>query len=73
LLLGSLRLSPGAWLAVYNVVFWLHFVTITVLLFCLPFSRFFHAIMSPIVAAYSGMRDGQARGLQANVAKGRQP
>jgi len=73
LLLGSLHLSPGVWLGVYNVVFWLHFFMVTILLFYLPFSRFFHAIMSPVVAAYNGMRDGQARGLQTGTAKGGQP
>ncbi len=73
LLLNSLQLSPGVWLAVYNVVFWLHFFIITVLLFYLPFSRFFHAIMSPVVVAYNSLRDGQARDLRTGTAGGRQP
>ena len=73
LLLGSLHLSPDAWLSIYNAVFWLHFAIISILLFYLPFSRFFHAIMSPVVAAYGIMRDGQADALQTNTAKGGQP
>ncbi len=73
LLLGSLQLSPDVWLVVYNVVFWLHFFAVTVLLFYLPFSRFFHAILSPVVAAYNGMRDEQAHGLRMDTAKGGQP
>jgi len=72
-LLGSLQLSPGVWLGVYSVVFWLHFFAVTVLLFYLPFSRFFHTILSPVVAAYNGMREGQTRGLRTGTAKGGQP
>lgn len=63
-LLGALRPSPGVWQAVYNVVFWLHFLTVTVLLFYLPFSRFFHAIMSPVIVAYNATRLGQTEGRQ---------
>ena len=55
-LLGALRLSPGVWEAVYNLFFWLHFVIVTALLFYLPFSRFFHVIMSPVIVAYNTMR-----------------
>ena len=64
LLLGALRLSPGLWEAVYNAVFWLHVVIVTALLFYLPFSRFFHAIMSPVIVAYNSMLEGQAQGGQ---------
>ena len=60
--LGALRLGPVAWLAVYNVVFWLHFVIVTALLFYLPFSRFFHTIMSPVIVAYNATLEGQAQG-----------
>jgi nitrate reductase gamma subunit len=61
-LLGALQLSPGVWEAVYNAIFWLHFVIVTALLFYLPFSRFFHVIMSPMIAAYNTMLDAQAEG-----------
>ena len=60
--LGALRLGHEAWLAVYNVVFWLHFVIVTALLFYLPFSRFFHTIMSPVIVAYNATLEGQAQG-----------
>ena len=61
-LLGALQISPGVWEAVYNVIFWLHFVIVTALLFYLPFSRFFHVIMSPVIVAYNSMLDLQAEG-----------
>ena len=72
-LLGMLRLSPGVWEAVYNLFFWLHFAMVTALLFYLPFSRFFHVIMSPIIVAYNTMADEQARGAPAGSLKGGQP
>ena len=61
-LLGALRLSPGAWQVVYNLGFWLHFASVSALLFYLPFSRFFHAIMSPVIVAYNTTAEKQARG-----------
>jgi hypothetical protein len=61
-LLGALQLSPDVWEAIYNVIFWLHFVIVTALLFYLPFSRFFHVIMSPMIVAYNAMLDAQAEG-----------
>ena len=61
-LLGALQISPGVWEAVYNVIFWLHFVIVTALLFYLPFSRFFHVIMSPVIVAYNSMLDVRAEG-----------
>jgi nitrate reductase gamma subunit len=62
LLLGALGLSPGVWEVVYNGFFWLHFVIVTALLFYLPFSRFFHVIMSPVIVAYNTMLDAPAGG-----------
>ena len=61
-LLGALRLGHGVWEVVYNLFFWLHFLAVTVLLFYLPFSRFFHVIMSPIIVAYNTVADEQAHG-----------
>jgi ribose/xylose/arabinose/galactoside ABC-type transport system permease subunit len=60
--LGALRLSPGAWEAIYTGFFWLHFVVVSALLFYLPFSRFFHVIMSPVIVAYNTMLDARAGG-----------
>lgn len=54
--LGALRLSAEAWNVVRNIFFWLHFVVVAALLFLLPFTRFFHVIMSPVIVAYNTMR-----------------
>lgn len=61
-LLGALRQGPGAWQAIYNIFFWLHLIAVSALLFYLPFSRFFHVIMSPVVVAYNTIPEQQARG-----------
>jgi nitrate reductase gamma subunit len=55
LVLGGLGLSPGVWEVLHNVFFWLHFVIVTTLLYYLPFSRFFHVIMGPVIVAYNTM------------------
>jgi nitrate reductase gamma subunit len=57
LVLGALGLAPGVWEVLHNVFFWLHFVIVTALLYYLPFSRFFHVIMSPVIVAYNSMLD----------------
>jgi nitrate reductase gamma subunit len=57
LVLGALRLAPDIWEVLHNVFFWLHFVIVTALLYYLPFSRFFHVIMSPLVVAYNTVLD----------------
>jgi nitrate reductase gamma subunit len=57
LILGGLRLSPGVWEVLHNLFFWLHFVIVTALLYYLPFSRFFHVIMSPVIVAYNTMTE----------------
>jgi nitrate reductase gamma subunit len=62
--LGALRLSPDVWDIVRNVFFWLHFVIVAALLFLLPFSRFFHVIMSPVIVAHNTVRDQEARRSQ---------
>ena len=59
-ILGALRLSSEVWDVFRNVAFWLHFVVVAALLFLLPFSRFFHVIMSPVVVAYNSMLDQEA-------------
>lgn len=60
LVLGALRLTPSVWAVFRNVFFWLHFVIVTALLFYLPFSRFFHAIMSPVIVAYNTLLDEES-------------
>jgi nitrate reductase gamma subunit len=60
MVLGALKLSPGVWEVMHNVFFWLHFVIVTALLYYLPFSRFFHVIMGPVIVAYNSMRDQEA-------------
>jgi nitrate reductase gamma subunit len=59
--LGALRLSPDVWDLFRNLSFWLHFVVVAGLLFLLPFSRFFHVIMSPVIVAYNTMAEEEAR------------
>ncbi len=63
-LLGGLGVGPAVWAVVHNVFFWLHFVIVTTLLFYLPFSRFFHVILSPVIVAYNGMLDRSKHGSQ---------
>lgn len=60
MVLGALKLSAGVWEVLHNVFFWLHFVIVTALLYYLPFSRFIHVIMSPVIVAYNTMRDQEA-------------
>jgi nitrate reductase gamma subunit len=72
-LLGTLRLSPGAWVVTYNVFFWLHFAAVSILLFYLPFSRFFHVIMGPVIATYNTMMKQQTRGASAGKLTREQP
>ena len=58
--LGALRVSPEVWDLFRNLSFWLHFVIVAALLFLLPFSRFFHVIMSPVIVAYNTMAEQEA-------------
>lgn len=60
--LGALRLQAGVWQVLHNVGFWLHFFLVTALLLLLPFSRFFHVIMSPVIVAYNTMLEREAHG-----------
>ncbi len=59
---GALRLQAGAWEVLHNISFWLHFFLVTALLLLLPFSRFFHVIMSPVIVAYNTMLEQEAHG-----------
>jgi nitrate reductase gamma subunit len=40
----------GNWEAWHNIMFWIHFAIVTLLMYYMPFSKFFHVIMSPVVA-----------------------
>ncbi len=62
LILGGLGLSPGVWDVLHNLFFWLHFVIVTALLYYLPFSRFIHVIMSPVIVAYNTMMEQEMHG-----------
>ena len=65
LVLGGLHIGPGVWEVLHNVFFWLHFVIVTALLYYLPFSRFFHVIMSPVIVAYNTMVEQEMHGEHA--------
>jgi hypothetical protein len=60
LALGMLRLGSGLWQVLHGFSFWLHFIIVALLLFLLPFTRFFHVIMSPVIVAYNTLLDGEA-------------
>ena len=66
-ILGGLGLSPGVWAVFHNVFFWLHFIIVTALLYYLPFSRFFHVIMSPVIVAYNSLREREMRGIHTGA------
>lgn len=68
--LGLLKLGPDLWKALHSVFFWLHFAIVTALLYYLPFSRFFHAIMSPIVVAYNTTTEANGQGAKHGVDRG---
>jgi hypothetical protein len=67
LLLGKLQAGPTIWAALHTTFFWFHFVIATALLYYLPFSRFFHVIMSPVIVAYNSMLDREANGHSQHV------
>lgn len=54
-LLGLLKVGQPVWNIIYNIVFWLHFVIVSALLYYLPFSRFAHVIAGPVVVAHNTM------------------
>lgn len=56
-LLGILHLGPQFWRILHNISFWIHIASCAVLLYTIPFSRFFHAFMSPLVVVLNTYRD----------------
>jgi nitrate reductase gamma subunit len=71
-LFGLLKIGPDVWAVWHNVFFWLHFVVVTALLYYLPFSRFFHVIMSPVIVAYNTM-SGQEEHRRHTAAEQKAP
>jgi hypothetical protein len=72
-LLGQLQLSPEVWLAALYVMFWLHFVIVSALLFYFPFSRFAHVLLGPIVVSYNSMLDHEKRRHRGDGGSVRRP
>jgi heterodisulfide reductase subunit E len=48
---------PADWGAWHSGAFWFHFATVNLLLFYMPFSRFFHALASPLIAALNAREE----------------
>ncbi|MBN1135572.1 MAG: respiratory nitrate reductase subunit gamma [Anaerolineae bacterium] len=59
---GAIGASPGVWEVMHNLFFWLHFVIVLGVLYYLPFSRFFHVIMGPVIVAYNTAMDQAGHG-----------
>ncbi len=59
---GALGVSREVWGIVHNVFFWLHFLIVLGVLYYLPFSRFFHVIMGPVIVAYNTAMDQVGHG-----------
>jgi hypothetical protein len=57
LILGLLPLSREVWEVVHFVFFFAHFLTVSLLLFAMPFSKFFHTVMSPLVVALNAVEE----------------
>ncbi|MBC7222738.1 MAG: respiratory nitrate reductase subunit gamma [Anaerolineae bacterium] len=56
-LAALLARAPARWEAWHQGAFWFHFAVANLLLFYAPFSRFFHALASPLVAALNAMEE----------------
>lgn len=56
LLFGLLPVGHVGWEVMHNVFFWAHFIVVLSLLYLLPFSRFFHIVMGPVIVAYNTTR-----------------
>ncbi len=50
----------GNWEAWHNILFWIHFAIVTLLLYYMPFSKFFHTVMSPVVAVLNQLERQEA-------------
>jgi len=47
------------WETWHNIWFWTHFAVVTALLYYMPFSKFFHAIMSPVVVVLNKLETAE--------------
>ncbi len=54
-LLGLLPVSREAWAGAHFWAFFAHFATVSLLLFAMPFTKFFHAIIGPLVVALNAV------------------
>jgi hypothetical protein len=63
--LGHLPVGEVGWEIMHNVFFWLHFLIVLSLLYLLPFSRFFHIVMGPIVVAFNTTMAREAHGSES--------
>lgn len=73
LALGAIGAGPEAWEVMHNVFFWLHFLIVLAVLYYLPFSRFFHVIMGPVIVAYNTAMDQWQHGKGAKKHGAPQP
>jgi len=48
------------WEMWHNVAFWVHFAIVTMLMYYMPFSKFFHTVMSPVVAVLNQLEQEEA-------------
>jgi nitrate reductase gamma subunit len=55
-------LQPLAWHweTWHSVLFWVHFAIVTALMYYMPFSKFFHTVMSPVVAVLNQLERDEA-------------
>lgn len=49
------------WETWHSISFWVHFVIVTALLYYMPFSKFFHTVMSPVVAVLNQLEREETR------------
>lgn len=64
LVFSGLHASQEVWEVLHQVFFWLHFVIVLGLLYLLPFSRFFHIIMGPVIVAYNSLVEQETHGAR---------
>jgi len=64
LLLGFLPLSQETWAGIHYWAFFAHFISVSLLLFYLPFSKFFHIVSSPLVVALNTILVGEQGGVE---------
>jgi nitrate reductase gamma subunit len=48
------------WETWHNISFWIHFAIVTLLMYYMPFSKFFHVVMSPVVVVLNQLEQEEA-------------